>query len=528
MKKAIVYIRVSTDEQADKGYSLRDQREKLLSYAKNNDIEVLEVFEEDYSAKTFDRPDFKKLTAYVKKNKSKIDLLLFTKWDRFSRNAYESHKQIDFFQKLGIDPFAIEQPLDLSVPEQLLMLAVYLSVPEVENKRRSLNVISGMRRSAKEGRYVGATPLGYTSKPDAIGKPLLVPNKMAKSIKIAFELIATGLYSQSDVRRKLEKSGVVISRSSLSRILSNPIYMGFVKSKKYKDEPEQLIKGIHQAIISEDIYLKAQLTTKRRTNKKLANKTGSIEQYPLRGLMVCNKCGKNLTASSSKGNGGKYYYYHCFDGCKNSISTKKVHKTLTDVLSTMAVDEDVKKIYLREIEYEHGKSKKDEKATKAKSEKKAAELKKKLTNAQDLFIEGSLSKEDYNQITERYKLDLAELNSSLEENPSVNHKELKEYITWGFGFIENLAKYYEKGTIEAKRLIIGLMFPEKFTFKNNQLQTNLLGDVFLLLCNGSKGLKRIKKRDNSKNLNLSRVVTQQGFEPRTSTFVVLCTIQLCY
>jgi site-specific DNA recombinase len=520
MKKAIVYIRVSTDEQADKGYSLRDQREKLLSYAKNNDIEVLEVFEEDYSAKTFNRPDFKKLTAYVKKNKSNIDLLLFTKWDRFSRNTYESHKQIDFFQKQGIDPFAIEQPLDLSVPEQLLMLAVYLSVPEVENKRRSLNVIAGMRRSAKEGRYVGATPMGYISKPDAIGKPLLIPNEFSKSIKLAFELIATGLYSQSDVRRKLEKSSVIISRSSLSRILSNPIYMGFVKSKKYKDEPEQLIKGIHQAIISEDTYLKVQVTTKRRTNTKLANKTGSIEQYPLRGLMLCSKCGKNLTASSSKGNGGKYYYYHCFEGCKNSISTDNVHKTLNGVLSTMSVAEEVKNLYLEEFENEYGIKKKDEKAAKTKSEKKITELKKKLNNVQDLFIEGSLSKEDYNQITERYKLDLAELNSSLEESPTVNQKELKEHITWGFGFVENLSKYYEQGTIEAKRLIIGLMFPEKFTFENNQLQTNLLGDVFLLLCNGSKGLQRIKKRDNSKKLNMSRLVTSLGFKPRTSTAVM--------
>ena len=456
----------------------------------------------------------------MKKNKANIDILLFTKWDRFSRNAYESHKQIDFFQKQGIDPFAIEQPLDLSVPEQLLMLAVYLSVPEVENKRRSLNVIAGMRRSAKEGRYVGSTPFGYTSKSDSTGKPLLVPNKDAKSIVLAFELIATGLYSQSDVRRKLKEDGIVITRSSLSRFLSNPIYTGFVRIKKYKDEPEQLIKGIHQAVINEDLFLKVQTTTKKRTNKKLANKTGTIESYPLRGLMYCNKCGKNLTASSALGNGGKYYYYHCFDGCKNSISTGKVHKTLNDILENMSVSEEIKNLYLQEFENEYGKTKKDEKVLKTQSQKKIIELKQKLTNVQDLFIEGSLSKEDYDQITERYKLGLAELNSSLEEKPVVDHKELKEYINWGFGFVENLSKYYEQGNIEAKRLIIGLMFPEKFTFENNQLQTNLLGDVFLLLCNGSKGLKRIKKRDNSKKLNMSRLVTSLGFKPRTSTAVM--------
>ena len=182
--------------------------------------------------------------------------------------------------------------------------------------------------------------------------------------------------------------------------------------------------------------------------------------------------------------------------------------------------EEIKNLYLQEFENEYGKTKKDEKVLKTQSQKKIIELKQKLTNVQDLFIEGSLSKEDYDQITERYKLGLAELNSSLEEKPVVDHKELKEYINWGFGFVENLSKYYEQGNVEAKRLIIGLMFPEKFTFENNQLQTNVLGDVFSLLCNGSKGLKRIKKRDNSKKLNLSRLVTSLGFKPRTSTAVM--------
>lgn len=515
MKKAILYIRVSTDEQADKGYSMRDQKDKLQTYAKHQGIEVSKVFEEDYSAKTFDRPDFKKLVAFVKCNKKDVDLILFTKWDRFSRNAGESYQQIDFFQKMGITPFAIEQPLDLSVPEQLLMLAVYLSVPEVENKRRSLNVIAGMRRSAKEGRYVGATPRGYDSKPDLRGKPLLVPNDLAPSIKIAFEWIATGLHSQADVRRKLDERGVYISRSMLSKMLSNPLYMGYVKCKKYKDEPEAMVKGIHQSIVSETLFYKVQNITSGRTNKKLANKTGSLEYFPLRGLMTCNKCGKNLTASSAKGNGGMYYYYHCFDGCKNSISVTKVHKELKKVLANLSVEEDIQKLYVREFEVVFGVKKENDRSAKLNTKKLHVEVQKKLTNAQDLFIEGKLSKEDYDQITHRYKLELAELNTSIAEKPEIDYKELKEYIEWGFGFVQNLEEYYEQGSVEAKRLIVGLMFPEKFTFENNQLQTNSVGEVFSLLCASSKGLKKIKKRDNSKKMNLSRLVTPAGFKPAT-------------
>ena len=83
MKNVILYFRVSTDEQADKGFSLRDQEQKLLNYCNSNNLNVLAVFKEDHSAKTFNRPEFKKLLLFVKNNKSKVQQLLFTKWDRF-------------------------------------------------------------------------------------------------------------------------------------------------------------------------------------------------------------------------------------------------------------------------------------------------------------------------------------------------------------------------------------------------------------------------------------------------------------
>ena len=78
---------MSTDEQADKGYSLRAQVEKLENYCSQKDINVVARFQDDHSAKSFDRPEFKKLLSYAKANKNRIDALLFIKWDRFSRDA---------------------------------------------------------------------------------------------------------------------------------------------------------------------------------------------------------------------------------------------------------------------------------------------------------------------------------------------------------------------------------------------------------------------------------------------------------
>ena len=83
MEKADLYIRVSTDEQADKGYSQRDQEERLRRYCENNSIVVGQVIYEDYSAKTFNRPEWIKLLDTLRKKSSRTNLLLFTKWDPF-------------------------------------------------------------------------------------------------------------------------------------------------------------------------------------------------------------------------------------------------------------------------------------------------------------------------------------------------------------------------------------------------------------------------------------------------------------
>lgn len=508
MKKAILYIRVSTDEQADRGYSLRDQREKLTKYCELNNIEVLKVFEEDYSAKTFNRPEYKRLYKFCKENKKNLDLMIFTKWDRFSRNAGESYHQINQFQSLGITPLAIEQPLDLTIPEQLLMLAVYLSVPEVENKRRSLNVISGMRRSAKEGRYVGATPRGYKSIPDERGKPKLMPNELAPSIKKSFELMATGRYSQSEVREKLSKKGVVISRSQFSVLLRNPIYMGYVLVKSYKEEQEELVLGIHTPIITEDLFYKVQDVIDKRVNVQLAYKTTSIEMYPLRGLVECYKCKRKLTASSAKGNGGIYYYYHCSDGCKNIIPAKTIHKEIDTILSNLRVDNTIQELYSKMFDEELLNQTKTLKETNSKHENEKLELETKLVKTQNLFIDGNLTKEDYDQITLRIKKELSKLNTSNQSIIKIDKPLLTSNLKWGLGFAKNLHSYYKNSKIEGKRLIIGLMFPQNFTFKNFELQTTEIEKTFLILFNGSKGFNRIKKRDNSNKLELSRLVNQ--------------------
>jgi site-specific DNA recombinase len=317
MKTADLYVRVSTDEQADKGYSQRGQEEVLRKYCEINRIDVRKVIYEDHSAKTFDRPQWSALLAELKKSKGKTDLVLFTKWDRFSRNAGDAYQMINILRKVGVEPQAIEQPLDLSVPENKMMLAFYLAAPEVENDRRALNTFHGMRRARKEGRYMGVAPVGYVNRITEGGKKYIaIHEPHAGLMKWAFEEVAKGVYSVEEIRRQAHQKGLKCSKTCFWRALENPVYFGKIEVKGYKDEEYRLVDGQHQALISETLFYDVQdaIDGKRKRHRPNVKKL-SNEMFPLRGFLGCPKCTRMLTASASKGRNGRYHYYHCVASC---------------------------------------------------------------------------------------------------------------------------------------------------------------------------------------------------------------------
>ena len=213
MRNAIIYTRVSTDDQADKGFSLPHQKEILLKYCNFKNIRVIRHYQEDYSAKTFDRPEFHKLLTFVKANKREINLLLFTRWDRFSRNIEEAYRVIRQMREMGVEVNSIEQPLDLSQPDTKIMLAIYLAVPEVKNDKISIRTIEGSRRARKEGCWTGTAPFGYKNARNENGKSTLVPNNKAAIVKKAFETYATGIYAMDEVRKMLRPKGLTVCKN---------------------------------------------------------------------------------------------------------------------------------------------------------------------------------------------------------------------------------------------------------------------------------------------------------------------------
>ena len=512
-KRAIIYVRVSTDEQADKGFSLQHQEERLRNYCALQNILVVGFYREDYSAKTFDRPEFTKLLARLKKEKKIADLFLFLKWDRFSRNAGDAYGMINQLNKLGVEPQAIEQPLDLNIPENKIMLAFYLAAPEVENDRRALNTIAGMRRAKKDGRWVGCAPIGYKNARNERNSPIVILSEKAPIVKWIFEEISKGLSSAESIRLEAMKKGLDTAKGNYYLIIKNPFYCGRICIPAYKDEHELTVKGIHEPIISEELFdeVQAVMNSKRR---KWPTKQNAREEYPLRGHLICSRCGNKLTGSSSKGNGGKYYYYHCTPKCGERFKAEEVNTSFAQTLQNITINE----VCLKVLEqfsacfYKNGGQSAEQETEKLKVE--IQKNKERLTNAQQLLLDGTLEPGDYKEIKNRYEPLVNQLENRL-RNLSHDNSDLEDMIAFSKYFFKRLDKLYLESNLSMKQQLIGLMFPEKLKFEKKSLQTITPNPLIPLICRPSKDSKRKTHKKSPQCVDLSTKAPPSGLEPET-------------
>ncbi|HDY69096.1 MAG TPA: recombinase family protein [Candidatus Scalindua sp.] len=481
-KKAILYCRVSTEEQADKGYSLRDQEERLKFYCENNKIDIICIYREDHSAKNFIRPEFRKIFEFLRNPKNKVDLLLFLKWDRFSRNAPEAYDMLKKLSKHGVTAKAIEQPIDLSVPENKFMLALYLTAPEVENDRRSINVMQGMRRAKLEGRWPCTAPMGYSNRRDEINRPIIVPNEKAAFIKKAFQELDRNFYSIEEIRRRLQREGFRCSKSNFHRIIRNPIYIGKIKIEPMGEHPAQIVEGMHTPIISPELFIRVQdLLEGRRKINAHPIRHSVHEKLPLRGILQCSKCGRKLTGSGSKGNGGRFFYYHCTKGCKVRFRAEKANIEVSKLISKIQVQAGIQDIY-KDIVNDYFTTNGQSRESLQRSLLKKIELiKTRIRNLENKFADNEITGVNFNQLNGRFLNELRELESQKNEM-NIYSKDIANQVNYCIRTISDIGKFYSNADASIKREILGSIFPESIIYSDNKVRTVRMNEVVKLLC----------------------------------------------
>jgi site-specific DNA recombinase len=523
MITASLYIRVSTDEQAEKGYSQRNQEEVLRKYCEIKHIQVDKVYLEDHSAKTFKRPTWNRLLVDLRKRKGKTDLVLFTKWDRFSRNAGDAYHMLGILKKWGVEPQAIEQPLDLTIPENKMMLAFYLAAPEVENDRRGLNIFYGLRRARKEGRWVNGAPYGYQNLCDEHGKKYIAQVEPAASImKWVFQEMSKGTYNQAQVFQLAVKKGLKCKLNNFYDLIRNPVYCGLIVVPKHKDEEEHLVQGQHKPVVSEALFYKVQQILNPDKIKKYSNKVNEPEHYYLRGFLQCPRCTRLLTASGSKGRKEYYHYYHCFAKCgtrfKSAVVNTEFEKEIQQYFIQPRMLTWMTKAIMQAL--------KDNSSGETNERKQVLNdihaLNKKISDCRELLITGAFDAGDFRSVKMECEKQINALESRLPEIAK-NMVDVRSMVSRAISNLQVTDNQFKNFEMKKKRDYIGSIYPENVCFDGQQHRTARVNELCAAISLISKKLKAQKKREDLDFSSLPASVVWAGIEPATHGFSVHCS-----
>lgn len=400
--------------------------------------------------------------------------------DRFSRNLYDAMEMQLRLKNLGIDLRFIDRNYETGNPEDLIMKVIDMAIAQVYNERLSLNTTKGMRQAMREGRWMGKAPIGFFN--DKETKKVFINPAVAKYVIRAYELMATGQYFAEDIRHMIKREGFYFTKQKFLNMLRNPFYKGFIVIKPYRNEPELIIKGIHEPLVSEELFNRVQWVFNSRKKANGFNKTNT-EAFPLRGMLECPVCHRFLTASFSKSrNGSKHPYYHCqtkYD-CTHRVRASLIHDKLEEYLDSFRIAPEVKKLYRLVLEKKFNSVNNQKDIDLKKIKKELNEVTIKLNSLNDKFIADQIDASTYSS----KKKELDDLLLQLKDRETqINSQEtdFNIYIKKGITLVDNLREFYHKASLEVKQKIIGSIFPQNLTFNENEYRTSPLNEAFRLI-----------------------------------------------
>lgn len=486
-------------------------------YCLHRGINILHHFEEDYSAKDFNRPVFREIISYIKVNRKTIDRFLITRWDRFSRNVEEAYRVIREFREMGIEVNAVEQPLDFSQPDSKVMLAVYLVMPEVENDKIGLRTKEGLRKAMKMGCYVGHAPTGYTlTRDDNDNSTLAIDPKTAPKIRSAFMEYAQGVSTSEDIRRKYFRRGKrLIVKQTMLNILRNPVYCGKIKIKAWKKEDEMIVPGLHPAIIETETFDTVQRILDGKIAPKVHKNSEIDEQLPLRGVLQCKKCGRLLTGSASKGrNGVRHFYYHCQPPCKERCKAHEVNMLFEELMGEFVVTQDAKSLYHEILTTVFHGEKKNRKIRVRQIKEETNKLTTRLESIEEKFFDDLIDAGTYHSMKGKTQKKIAELYKELQDIESMKDN-VEEYLKLGISFLHGVDKLYASSPAHLKKKIAGSIFPENLVFLGKNYRTAKIDELVAAILSNHAGFRRLEIKNPGQNDRESSKAPPAGLEPAT-------------
>ena len=368
-KKAVGYMRVSTEEQTD-GASKQTQQAAIEKYARENDIEIVDWYwDGGFSAKTAKRPDLQRFLKELEQGKPKLrglDHVIVYNTSRISRNVDSYSSEIATrLARCHVSIRSTKEPID-DTPIGKFMLTLTLAMHQLDNDVKSATVKDNMHTTAMNGWWQSVPPVGMKTgrlEVDEIGRDgkrkrhsILVPdeeNDMASKVAKVLIRFSQGDMTVAELARYAGKVGVrtrkgnLPSRETMTNMLMQAAYAGYIQHKTLTGG--ELVKAKWDGIIPLDVYLDnvARLQCHGRKKGKKEVHLVNNPDYPLKGTLICPQCHQPLTGSAPTcGSGIKSPRYHC-PRCKGmgSASPDIVHEDFMKYLAVITPTPETIKLF---------------------------------------------------------------------------------------------------------------------------------------------------------------------------------------
>lgn len=401
MIRTALYIRVSTEDQAKHGLSLEAQDAILTDYAKKNDMTIVGRYvDEGITArkKITNRKALMRLLEDVKDGK--VDLVLITKLDRFSRNIYDFHKTQEVLEKYKVNWKTVLEDYDNTSSTGRLHINIMLSIAQDEADRTSERVKVVFSDKVQKKEYLNnKAPYGYRIENSKLYKDeetQHIAEDMFRKFFDCHSIRATQIYIENTY-------GVRFESSTFRNIFKNTLYCGEYRGVTEFCEP----------YITREQFDEIQ----KIMSDKLVKKTPSGLTYVFSGMLRCPECGRKLGScynARGAGRSEKIATYRCPTNLKmKACGFNKVimEKTIEEYLFKHILEELDK--YKEQYDIRVSEKKKQKKA--GTTDKAIEKAKKKLAKLKDLYINDLITIEDYKKDYDDLNKQLADLTAEVEE-----------------------------------------------------------------------------------------------------------------
>lgn len=417
IRNVAIYCRVSTEEQRKFGISVEDQKNSLTRYCKENKLKIYDYYiDEGVSAGTIaKRKEFVRLL----KDLDNIDLIIFTKLDRFSRNVRDANNLLVELDKHNTAFRAIdEDDIDISTSDGRFIFNLKVNLAEHERNKDSerINRVNKYKYHTARTVCSGAKIFGYDIDKN---KRLVINEDEANQINQLFDkYIETN--NLNETTRWFQKNIKKRSYESVRLYLTNTAYIGQYRHIRKKTKEVEIIEDFSPTIVDIDKFNKVQKLLKSNVKKHTGtSESGNKTDYIFNRFIYC-KCGRKLAGKHSKGN----HYYICKNALTNlcdnhiHISELNLEKYLLDNIES-CIEREIKKLENKQL---------NEQKCKKNSPSEKAQLKKKLQKLTNLYLEDMIELDIYKKEYSTLKLQLEELESEEQSEEKIDFSKLKEFL----------------------------------------------------------------------------------------------------